>query len=170
MSKICECDTTSEKKDFTEAIKLRILRGGGLEYLFPMTGVLRRDAQRRHRGSGEPVWPMDTEDGTMQLQARGIWSPRSGKHKERSPLVPSRELRLADTLTSDFQLPDMWEDTFCCFPKLFLTPRDLPDPGINPTSPNPRLLHLQHWQEGSLPLVPPGKPLSHQDYGIFFLL
>ena len=23
---------------------------------------------------------------------------------------------------------------------------------------NPYLLHLLHWQEGSLPLVPPGKP------------
>ena len=23
---------------------------------------------------------------------------------------------------------------------------------------NPRLLHLLHWQAGSLPLVPPGKP------------
>ena len=30
---------------------------------------------------------------------------------------------------------------------------DLPDPGIKPTS-----LRLLHWQEGSLPLVPPGKP------------
>ena len=25
--------------------------------------------------------------------------------------------------------------------------------------PNPSLLHLLHWREGSLPLVPPGKPL-----------
>ena len=30
---------------------------------------------------------------------------------------------------------------------------DLPDPGTEPTS-----LCLLHWQEGSLPLVPPGKP------------
>ena len=28
------------------------------------------------------------------------------------------------------------------------------DPGIEP-----RLLHLLQWQEGSLPLVPPGKPI-----------
>ena len=34
-----------------------------------------------------------------------------------------------------------------------LPPEDLPDPGIEP-----RLLHLLHWQAGSLPLVPPGKP------------
>ena len=31
--------------------------------------------------------------------------------------------------------------------------RDLPDPGIEPTS-----LCLLHWQAGSLPLVPTGKP------------
>ena len=30
----------------------------------------------------------------------------------------------------------------------FLSPGDLPDPGIEPY-----LLHLLHWQEGSLPLV-----------------
>ena len=30
-------------------------------------------------------------------------------------------------------------------------PGDLPDPGIKPAS-------LMHWQVGSLPLVPPGKP------------
>jgi len=30
---------------------------------------------------------------------------------------------------------------------------------IFPTQgPNPRLLHLLHWQAGSLPLLPPGKP------------
>ena len=32
-------------------------------------------------------------------------------------------------------------------------PADLPDPGIEPS-----LLCLLHWQAGSLPLVPPGKP------------
>ena len=32
---------------------------------------------------------------------------------------------------------------------------DLPDPGIEP-----RLLCLLHWQAGSLPLAPPGKPSS----------
>ena len=33
-------------------------------------------------------------------------------------------------------------------------PGDLPDSGFKPTS----LLHLLHWQAGSLPLTPPGKP------------
>ena len=33
------------------------------------------------------------------------------------------------------------------------TAGELPKPGKNP-----RLLHLLHWQGGSLPLVPPGKP------------
>ena len=32
-------------------------------------------------------------------------------------------------------------------------PQDLPDPGTEPI-----FLCLLHWQEGSLPLVPPGKP------------
>ena len=31
---------------------------------------------------------------------------------------------------------------------------DLPDPGVKPAS----FMHFPHWQEGSLPLVPPGKP------------
>ena len=35
----------------------------------------------------------------------------------------------------------------------FPPPGDLPIQGSNP-----RLLHLLHWQAGSLPLVPPGKP------------
>ena len=33
-------------------------------------------------------------------------------------------------------------------------PEDLPTQGSNP-----HLLHLQHWQEGSLPLAPPGKTM-----------
>ena len=33
--------------------------------------------------------------------------------------------------------------------------RDLPDSGIKP-----ELVHLLHWQAGSLPLVPPGKPME----------
>ena len=32
---------------------------------------------------------------------------------------------------------------------------NLPDPGIEPES----LLHLLHWQVGSIPLPPPGKPM-----------
>ena len=36
------------------------------------------------------------------------------------------------------------------------SPGDLPDPGIEP-----RVLHLLHWQAGSLPLAPPGKHKFH---------
>ena len=36
---------------------------------------------------------------------------------------------------------------------LHLPPGDLPDPGTDPCH-----LHLRHWQAGSLPLAPPGKP------------
>ena len=39
-------------------------------------------------------------------------------------------------------------------------PEDLPTPGIKPES----LLCLLHWQAGSLPLAPPGKPLYTQHY------
>ena len=35
----------------------------------------------------------------------------------------------------------------------FHSPEDLPDPGSNLY-----LLRLLHWQAGSLPLAPPGKP------------
>ena len=37
---------------------------------------------------------------------------------------------------------------------LFPSPEDLPNPGIDLTS-----LSLLHWQVGSLPLAPPGKPI-----------
>ena len=36
-------------------------------------------------------------------------------------------------------------------------PGNLPNPGINPG-----LFYLLHWQAGSLPLAPPGKPLKIQ--------
>ena len=36
------------------------------------------------------------------------------------------------------------------------SPRDLPNPGIERASPTPNL----HWQVGSLPLAPPGKPMK----------
>ena len=37
--------------------------------------------------------------------------------------------------------------------------------GIFPTRGlNPRLLRLLHWQAGSLPLAPPGKPIIYRQY------
>ena len=39
------------------------------------------------------------------------------------------------------------------------SPRDLPDPGIQPESPM-----YPDWQVGSLPLMPPGKPVSHNQF------
>ena len=45
-----------------------------------------------------------------------------------------------------------------------------PPPGIFPAQGlNPHLLHLQHWQAGSLPLVLPGKPLSFLKLVLFLL-
>ena len=44
--------------------------------------------------------------------------------------------------------------------------RDLPDPGIEPRS----LTSLLHWQVGSLPLAPPGKPVGYLAYLKFFFL
>ena len=46
-----------------------------------------------------------------------------------------------------FSRQEYWSG-FACPP-----PGDLPDPGIKRAS-----LSLLHWQEGSLPLAPPGKP------------
>ena len=37
------------------------------------------------------------------------------------------------------------------------SPRDVPDPGIKPTS----FTSKPHWQASSLPLAPPGKPKAH---------
>ena len=37
-------------------------------------------------------------------------------------------------------------------------PRDLPGDLPDQENENPSLLHLLHWQAGSLPLAPPGKP------------
>ena len=43
----------------------------------------------------------------------------------------------------------------------FPPPGDLPDPDIEPG-----LLQLLHWQAGSLPLAPPGKPklVTHKGF------
>ena len=49
-------------------------------------------------------------------------------------------------------------------------PGDLPDPGIKPRTQgsNPGLLCLLHWQAGSLPLVPPGKPFHDCVIRLFY--
>ena len=51
------------------------------------------------------------------------------------------------SLSMRFSKQEYWSGLPC--PSL----GDLPDPGIKPTS-----LCLPHWQVGSLPLAPPGKP------------
>ena len=48
----------------------------------------------------------------------------------------------------------------------FPPPGDLPDPGIEPRS----RTSLLHWQAGSLPLAPPGKPVGYLAYLRFFFL
>ena len=50
-------------------------------------------------------------------------------------------------LSMGFSKQEYWSG-FPCPP-----PGDLPNPGIKP-----HLLGLLHWQTGSLPLAPPGKP------------
>ena len=47
-----------------------------------------------------------------------------------------------------FSRQEYWSGVLC-----FLS-GDLPEPGIKPES----LMSYLHWQAGSLPLVPPGKP------------
>ena len=44
---------------------------------------------------------------------------------------------------------------------LYPPPGDLPDPGIKPVS-----LTSSHWQAGSSPLGPPGKPLHEVCYAM----
>ena len=50
-------------------------------------------------------------------------------------------------LSMEFSRQKYRSGWLCC------PPGDLPDQGSNP-----HLLHLLHWQAGSLPLAPPGKP------------
>ena len=50
-------------------------------------------------------------------------------------------------LSMGFSRQEYWNGLPCSLPG------DLPNPGIGPS-----LLCLLHWQAGSLPLVPPGKP------------
>ena len=53
-------------------------------------------------------------------------------------------------LSMRFSRQEHWTGLPCLFPD------DLPDPGIKPCL----LMHLLHWQAGSLPLAPPGNPLN----------
>ena len=50
-------------------------------------------------------------------------------------------------LSVEFSRQEYWSEWPCP------PPGDLPNPGIKPTS-----VRLLHWQAGSLPLVPPGRP------------
>ena len=51
-------------------------------------------------------------------------------------------------LSMGFSRKENWSELLCP------SPGDLPKPGIKPGS-----LSLLHWRVGSLPLVPPGKPI-----------
>ena len=57
---------------------------------------------------------------------------------------------LQATFSVGLSRQEYWSE-FPCLP-----PGYLPDPGIEPTS-----LCLPHWQMGSLPLTPSGKPLTN---------
>ena len=54
-------------------------------------------------------------------------------------------------LSMGFSRQEYWSGLPCP------SPGALPDPGIEPAS-----LWLLHWQVGSLPLVPPGKPRDYE--------
>ena len=56
------------------------------------------------------------------------------------------------SLSMGFSRQEYWSGLLCP------PPGDLPDPGIKPVS-----LCLLHWEVGSLPLVPPGKPSIYMD-------
>ena len=57
-------------------------------------------------------------------------------------------------LSMGFSKQEYWNGLPCPYPG------DLPDPGIKPTS-----LCLLHWQAGSLPLAPSGKPFGRLHTG-----
>ena len=63
-----------------------------------------------------------------------------------------------DPLSMGFSRQQYWNGLSCP------PPGDLPDPGIKPTS-----LTL-HWQAGSLPAAPPGKPLAVYTFYLLELL
>ena len=67
--------------------------------------------------------------------------------------VTSQTIARQAPLSVGFSRQEYWSEL------LFSPPGDLPDPGIEPTS-----LNLLHWQAGSLPLVPPGKPLQRSKW------
>ena len=58
------------------------------------------------------------------------------------------------SLFMEFYKQEYWNGLPCPYPG------DLPDPGIKPTS-----LCLLHWQAGSLPLAPSGKPFGRLHTG-----
>ena len=51
-------------------------------------------------------------------------------------------------LSTGFSRQEYWSGVGCCAPP----PGHLPDSGMKP------MFCLLHWQAGSLPLMPPGKP------------
>ena len=67
-------------------------------------------------------------------------------------------------LSMDFSRQEYWSGLPCP------PPGDLPDPGIKPRTQgsNPGLLCLLHWQAGSLPLAPPGKPFHDCVIRLFY--
>ena len=56
-----------------------------------------------------------------------------------------------------FSRQEYWVGRHFLFQRIFLT-----------RGSNPCLLHLLHWQAGSLPLAPPGKPERYHSWGLFW--
>ena len=61
-------------------------------------------------------------------------------------------------LSMGFSRQEHWSGLLCP------SPGDLPDPQNKPAS---LILRLLHWQVGSLPLAPPGKPQPNQSINFF---
>lgn len=76
----------------------------------------KRQKRRTHRGEGPKK--METEIGGVQPP---VWEhlrpPEAGRDKAVPPLEPSEGCVLANTLILDFQLPELWDNTFLggCF-------------------------------------------------------
>ena len=108
-------------------------RGRGREGKEPEAGSPAGGAPEPGRGRG----------GRRGKDAENLTVSRSVVSDSKIPRTVARQAPLSTGLSRQ----EYWSG----FP--FLPPGDLPDPGSNP-----RLLHLLHWQAGSLPLAPPGKP------------
>ena len=133
------------------------------------TGSQRRGGSASPPGAllgGKGGNPRDKKEASLVLLHQGL-----SDHKEWE-IFPSYSM--SDCVLSHFSHVRLFVTprTVACQPPLSMgfsrqaywnglpypPPGDLPTQGLNPS-----LLCLLHWQAGSLPLAPPGKPIKHMN-------